>query len=92
LHDPSHTGSILVVDDDPINRRLLQRSLEADGHTVRNAENGVQALALLAKARDDVVLLDIVMPEMDGIAVLECMKADPNLRDIPVIMVSGLDD
>jgi adenylate cyclase len=92
VSQPLQTGSILVVDDDPINRRLLSRSLEADGHAVRTAENGVEALALLSESRDDVVLLDIVMPEMDGIAVLERIKADPNLRDIAVIMVSGLDD
>ena len=88
----AHTGSILVVDDDPINRMLLSRSLVADGHTVRTAEHGVRALELLAEARDDVVLLDIVMPEMDGIEVLEAIKADPKLRDLPVIMISGLDD
>ena len=87
-----HTGSILVVDDDPINRMLLSRSLVADGHTVRTAEDGVRALELLAEVRDDVVLLDIVMPEMDGIEVLEAIKADPKLRDLPVIMISGLDD
>ena len=88
----AHTGSILVVDDDPINRMLFSRSLVADGHTVRTAEHGVSALELLAEARDDVVLLDIVMPEMDGIEVLEAIKADPKLRDMPVIMISGLDD
>ena len=86
------TGSILVVDDDPINRMLLSRSLTADGHTVRTAENGRRALELLSKAADDVVLLDIVMPEMDGIEVLEAIKTDPRLRDLPVIMISGLDD
>ena len=92
VSQPPQTGSILVVDDDPINRRLLSRSLEADGHVVRTAENGIEALALLGESRDDVVLLDIVMPEMDGLAVLDRIKADPNLRDIAVIMVSGLDD
>ena len=71
------TGSILVVDDDPINRMLLSRSLTADGHTVRTAENGRRALELLSEAADDVVLLDIVMPEMDGIEVLEAIKSDP---------------
>ena len=71
VSQPPQTGSILVVDDDPINRRLLSRSLEADGHAVRTAENGVEALALLSESRADVVLLDIVMPEMDGIEVLD---------------------
>ena len=86
------SGSILVVDDDPINLMLLSRSLTADGHTVRTAENGVRALELLAEAPSDVVLLDIVMPELDGIEVLNLIKADPKLRDLPVIMISGLDD
>ncbi len=86
------SGSILVVDDDPINRMLLSRSLTADGHTVRTAENGARALELLGESRGDVVLLDIVMPELDGIQVLDLIKADPKLRDLPVIMISGLDD
>jgi adenylate cyclase len=68
------------------------RSLTADGHTVRTAENGVRALELLAESPSDVVLLDIVMPELDGIEVLDLIKADPKLRDLPVIMISGLDD
>ena len=89
---PTPTGSILVVDDDPINRMLLSRSLMADGHEVRTAEDGTRALELLAEQRDDVVLLDIVMPGLDGIEVLDRIKTDPQLRDIAVIMISGLDD
>ena len=92
MSQPPQTGSILVVDDDPINRGCSRAASRRDGHAVRTAENGVEALALLAESRADVVLLDIVMPEMDGIAVLDRIKADPALRDIAVIMVSGLDD
>src|SRR5471030_956281 len=65
------TGSILVVDDDPIIRKLLSRALAADGHEVRTAENGAHALEQLEQAPSDVVLLDIVMPGMDGIEVLD---------------------
>ncbi len=86
------TGSILVVDDDLVNRTLLARTLTAAGHEVRTARNGREALELLHAEPSDVVLLDIVMPELDGVSVLEQMKADASLRDIPVIMISALDD
>jgi adenylate cyclase len=86
------TGAILVVDDDPVNRTLLSRLLATAGHTVRMAENGRKALELLHQEASDVVLLDIVMPELDGVSVLEQMKADPGLRDVPVIMISAVDD
>ncbi len=86
------TGSILVVDDDPIIRKLLSRALTADGHEVRLADNGAHALEQLEQAPSDVVLLDIVMPGMDGIEVLDRIKTDPRLHNLPVIMISGLDD
>ena len=86
------TGSILVVDDDRVNRTLLARTLSASGHEVGTAENGREALERLRSGSFDVVLLDIVMPELDGMSVLEEMKADPVLRDVPVIMISALDD
>ena len=85
-------GSVLVVEDDRVNRLLLRRSLEADGHTVTVAENGRIALTLLEDTLPDVILLDILMPELDGFAVLESVKADSRLRDIPVIMISALDE
>lgn len=89
--DPG-TGTVLVVDDDRINRMLLQRNLEADGHTVLSAQNGREALERLAGDLPDVILLDILMPELDGFAVLDEVKADSRLRDIPVIMISALDE
>src|SRR4051794_41175047 len=85
-------GSVLVVEDDHVNRLLLRRSLEADGHTVTVAEHGRLALELLESTLPDVILLDILMPELDGFAVLDTVKADPRLRDIPVIMISALDE
>ena len=88
----AETGSILVVDDDRVNRTLLARALERSGHTVTTASDGAEALRLLAEAVPDVVLLDVVMPELDGMSVLERMKADVGLRDTPVIMISALDD
>ena len=92
LSETSDTGSILVVDDDRVNRTLLARTLERSGHTVTTAENGVEALTMLADTVPDVVLLDVVMPELDGMSVLERMKDDEALRDVPVIMISALDD
>jgi adenylate cyclase len=85
-------GRVLVVDDDRVNRTLLTRCLERDGHHVSCAENGVEALELLRDDPADVVLLDIVMPELDGVSVLERIKADPAMNDVPVIMISGVDE
>jgi class 3 adenylate cyclase len=85
-------GHILVVDDDGLNRALLAKNLEHDGHRTTAVDNGFAALALLEAERPDVVLLDVVMPGLDGIEVLSRMKADADLRDIPVIMISGVDD
>jgi adenylate cyclase len=86
------TGRVLVVDDDRVNRMLLTSSLERQGHRVLCAENGVEALRVLRDDPCDVVLLDIVMPELDGVSVLQHVKSDPVLRDVPVIMISGVED
>jgi class 3 adenylate cyclase len=85
-------GHVLVVDDNPVNRRILIRNLERDGHEVSAAENGLQAMVMLADTCPDVVLLDILMPELDGFGVLERMKADPQLRHVPVVMISAVED
>ncbi|NOY70155.1 MAG: EAL domain-containing protein [Deltaproteobacteria bacterium] len=87
------TAKILIVDDDSGNRMLIRRSLEKAGFlNFIEAENGRDALALIKTTPLDLVLLDIMMPDIDGHAVLEQMKADPALRDIPVIMITALDD
>jgi adenylate cyclase len=83
---------VLVVDDDPVNRLLLARSLEREGHRHAAAENGRQALEILRTEPFDVVLLDVLMPELDGYDVLAAMKADTQLRHVPVIMISALED
>jgi len=85
-------GKILVVDDNRMNRITLSRSVEQQGHVVSLAEDGQQALELLRSEEFDVVLLDIIMPEMDGYQVLERVKSDPETRDIPVIVISALDE
>ena len=85
-------GRILVVDDNRVNRLKLSLSLEQQSHSVGLAEGGQQALDMLNAEPFDVVLLDIIMPEMDGYQVLERIKGDPKLRDIPVIVISALDE
>ena len=85
------TGAMLVVDDDLLNRTLLAMGLKAEGYCVEMAEDGRAALELLRAQPFDVVLLDLLMPEMDGYQVLEHMKADPQLRHLPVIIISALD-
>jgi two-component system cell cycle response regulator len=85
-------GTILVVDDDLLNRILLSTNLREDGYTVELAENGRRALEMLGEQPFDVVLLDLLMPEMDGYQVLEKMKANSTWRNIPVIVVSSLDE
>jgi len=85
-------GTILIVDDNRVNRLMLARGLEQDGHTVAFAEHGGEALDLLRQQKFDLILLDVLMPELDGYEVLAKLKADPLLRDIPVIVTSALDE
>jgi adenylate cyclase len=85
-------GHLLIVDDNKVNRILLARGLESYGHKVEAVENGRQALDKLRSDSFDLVLLDIEMPEMDGYQVLETCLQDPDLRDIPIIMTSSLDE
>jgi class 3 adenylate cyclase len=89
---PVAAASILVVDDNEANRALLTRRLTRNGHTVSHAEDGRRALDRLRENAFDLVLLDVLMPHMDGHEVLQAMKADPAQRHIPVIMITGLDD
>ena len=85
-------GQLLIVDDNRVNRILLARGLEQQGHIIETAENGVQALEKLRAKPFDLVLLDIEMPEMNGYQVLETCLKDSELRDIPIIMTSSLDE
>ncbi|HET7169986.1 MAG TPA: adenylate/guanylate cyclase domain-containing response regulator [Candidatus Limnocylindrales bacterium] len=88
-------GRVLVVDDTPFNRRLLVRLLTSIGHAAEEAGDGREALARLrdeSAEAIDIVLLDIVMPEMDGHETLAAIKADDRLRDLPVIVISGVDE
>jgi adenylate cyclase len=82
---------LLVVDDNKVNRLLLTRSLELQGHSTASAENGRIALEMLRGESFDLVLLDMEMPEMDGFQVLEQLVNDRRLRDLPVIVTSSLE-
>ena len=85
-------GFILVVDDNEMNRDMLSRRLHRLGHEVAVAEDGERALEVMREQSFDLVLLDIMMPKMNGYEVLEQAKADDALRRIPVIMISAVDD
>ncbi|MEM7019941.1 MAG: response regulator [Pseudomonadota bacterium] len=102
-HDPSlpeipatpaevNEGTLLVVDDKDSNRELLSRQLGRYGFTVETAENGLQALKMMAEKEYDTILLDVLMPELNGFQVLAAVQADPKLKHIPVIMISALDE
>ena len=82
---------LLVVDDNKVNRLLLIRALELQGHRAAGAENGRLALEMLEREPFDLVLLDIAMPEMDGFQVLERLLANSRLRDLPVIVTSAVE-
>jgi CheY-like chemotaxis protein len=85
------TLEVLVVDDDPKSRDMLRRILEKEGWKVAEATNGSEALGLLERSRPALILLDLIMPEMDGFDVLERLRANDAWRDIPVIVVTAKD-
>ncbi len=89
---PPQTGSILIIDDNEMNRDMLCRRLERQGYTVIEVENGRQAVKLLKNKKFDLILLDVLMPEINGFETLELIKNDPTLRHIPVIMLSAVDE
>jgi len=86
------SGRALIVDDTKVNRMLLRRGLAEQGVDVLEAEDGRQALDLLATEPVDVILLDLLMPVLDGYATLEQIKADEALRQIPVIVITAVED
>lgn len=85
-------SSVLVVDDNEVNRDLLARRVKRQGHKVTGASNGFEALDMMRSQPFDLVLLDIMMPEMNGYQLLETLKTDKKLRHIPVVMVSAVED
>jgi putative two-component system response regulator len=92
MHNMTTTRTVLLVDDEPSNLRLLQMLLKAEGYATLLAGNGAEALALTEKQMPDIILLDIMMPEMDGFEVARRLKSSPDTRNIPIIMVTALND
>ena len=89
---PSAGGQVLIIDDDPATRDLLARFLQKDGFEVATAADGREGLDRARALRPRVILLDVTMPRMDGWSVLRALRADPELGDTPIIMVTVLDE
>ena len=89
---PEEGSIVLVIDDDPNVQELMRRLLSKDGFRVVTASAGEEGLKLAGELRPDVITLDVIMPSMDGWAILSALKADPELADIPVIMLTILDN
>ena len=85
---PTGSHPILVIDDDPDSRELLQRTLEGDGYAVVTAEGGEEGIELARRVKPSLITLDVMMPGMDGWAVLKELKADRTLRNVPVMMIT----
>ncbi len=89
---PASAAVVLVIDDDPMVADLLRRTLVKDGYRVEYAENGEKGLELARQLRPDAITLDVMMPGMDGWQVMTHLKSDPELADIPVILLSIVND
>ena len=85
-------SKVLIVDDEPFNVDYIEQQLEDLNYQLISASNGREALDKIHSEQPDLVLLDLMMPVLDGFAVLTQMKADPLLRDIPVIIISAEHD
>ena len=87
-HDPV---TILVVDDDPIIQKIIAHTLDRSGFRSTFASNGIEALESIQKDRPDLIVSDIMMPEMDGYTLLYFLKSDPNTANIPIVFLSARD-
>jgi len=87
-----NSATVLVVDDEERNIKLLETLLHAEGHATLAARNGRDALAIAAAENPDLILLDVMMPDLDGFETVALLKANPQTRPVPVIMVTALDD
>ena len=83
---------ILIVDDDPLISRMYQKKLSQDGHSVETAENGEAAINAIGKNMPDLILLDVMMPKMNGVETLKAAKADPRTKHLKVIFLTNLGD
>jgi two-component system cell cycle response regulator len=87
-----HSSTILIVDDEPVGRETLQALLMAQGYNLTFASSGAEALAKVAELVPDLILLDVMMPDIDGFEVCQRLRVDPLLAEVPVIIVTALDD
>lgn len=83
-------SKVLVVDDEPILRRMYEVKFQNNGFEVDSAEDGLQVFDKLKTATFDIIVLDVMMPKMDGFEVLEKLKTTPELKDIPVVLLTNL--
>jgi CheY-like chemotaxis protein len=91
LHSERHRSHILLVEDDPTTRQMMRRLLEKEGWSVREAENGRVGLERVAEEKPALVLLDLMMPEVDGFTFAAELHRNPDFRDVPVIVVTAKD-
>ncbi|MBI4709030.1 MAG: response regulator [Candidatus Portnoybacteria bacterium] len=82
---------ILFVEDEPTLQKTLGRALEHEGYEVQSALDGQSGLALIKRIKPNIVLLDLILPKMDGFGVLKAIKEDPEIKDIPVIVLTNLE-
>jgi len=92
MNPHEHRAEIMVVDDDPDTRAILVRYIRREGLSVVEASSGAECLRVAQQQPPDVILLDLMMPEMDGFAVCQALRADPGTAEIPVIMLTARDD
>jgi len=83
-------AKVLIIEDEPLVARMFEKSIGASGHEVSTALNGKEGLKKMKEVMPDIVLLDIMMPEMNGMQVLEEMGKDPEIKNIPVVMLTNL--
>jgi CheY-like chemotaxis protein len=91
IHRSGTDPDILIVDDDQVTRDVLRRVLTKEGWKVREAENGAKGLEMAGEMKPAVILLDLMMPEMDGFEVLRALRQDKDRRDIPVVIITSKD-
>src|SRR5436190_16405886 len=89
-YDPRMPDStVLVVDDDPVIQKLLQVNFEMEGYAVITASDGLEGLEMARQERPDAIVLDVMMPKMDGLEVARTLKADESTRSIPILLLSA---
>ena len=90
--EKKHTPVVLVVDDDPALRLVLRHTMEQDGYYVIEASNGLEAIQATVRQRPDLILMDAIMPEMDGFRAISELKAMRDFESLPILIITSLDD